>query len=195
MSVNFLFYTFSFLISLSAILSIVSKNSVHAVLYLVLTFFSSAWIMLLLNAEFLAMLLIIVYVGAIAVLFLFVVMMLQTNYVHKSSLMQTSTAMVISGITFVQMLSFLFFKSVKNEGKIITNIPLSEVSTELYINNFVNFQIVGIILLIAMIAVILLTLEKSSTFTRRQSITNQVLRKKEDCVIITKPEIGKGVKL
>lgn len=195
MSVNFLFYIFSFLISLSAILSIVSKNSVHAVLYLVLTFFSSAWIMLMLNAEFLAMLLIIVYVGAIAVLFLFVVMMLQTNYTHRPSIMQTSTAVIISGITFVQILSFLFFKSMKSDGRIITSIPLSQVSNELYINNFVNFQIVGLILLVAMIAVILLTMEKSATFTRRQSISNQVLRNKEDCIIITKPEIGKGVKL
>ena len=195
MSVNFLFYTFSFLISLSAILSIVSKNSVHAVLYLVLTFFSSAWIMLLLNAEFLAMLLIIVYVGAIAVLFLFVVMMLQTNYTHKKSMLKTSTAVIISALVFVQMLSFLFFRSIKSDGKIITNIPLAEVSTELYINNFVNFQIVGMILLIAMVAVILLTLEKSSTFTRRQKVLSQVLRKKEDCITIAKPEIGKGVKI
>ena len=195
MSVNFLFYIFSFLISLSAILSIVSKNSVHAVLYLVLTFFSSAWIMLMLNAEFLAMLLIIVYVGAIAVLFLFVVMMLQTNYTHRPSIMQTSTAVIISGITFVQILSFLFFKSMKSDGRIITSIPLSQVSNELYINNFVNFQIVGLILLVAMVAVILLIMEKSATFTRRQSISNQVLRKKEDCIIITTPEIGKGVKL
>ncbi len=194
MSVNFLFYVFSFLVSLSAILSIVSKNSVHAVLYLVLTFFSSAWIMLLLNAEFLAMLLIIVYVGAIAVLFLFVVMMLQTNYTHKQSMLQTSTAGIIACVVFVQMLSFLFFKSIQSDGKIITNIPLAEVSSELYINNFVNFQIVGMILLVAMVAVILLTLEKSSTFTRRQKISRQVLRKKEDCIIMTKPEIGKGVK-
>ena len=151
--------------------------------------------MLLLNAEFLAMLLIIVYVGAIAVLFLFVVMMLQTNYTHKQSMLQTSTAVIIAGMVFVQMLSFLFFKSIKGDGKIITNIPLIEVSTELYINNFVNFQIVGMILLIAMVAVILLTLEKSSTFTRRQNISSQVLRKKEDCITMTKPEIGKGVKI
>ncbi len=195
MSVNFLFYTFSFLISLSAILSILSKNSVHAVLYLVLTFFSSAWIMLMLNAEFLAMLLIIVYVGAIAVLFLFVVMMLNTNYTNKPSLLQTSTAAIIASIIFIQMVSFLFFKSLKHDGKVISNIPLSDVSTELYINNFANFQIVGLILLIAMVAVILLTLEKSSTFTRKQNVSQQILRQKEDCIAMTKPEIGKGIKI
>ena len=195
MSVNFLFYTFSFLISFSSILSILTRNSVHAVLYLVLTFFSSAWIMILLNAEFLAMLLIIVYVGAIAVLFLFVVMMLQTNYANPKSKIQTATAFLISSITFIQTISFLFFHDLKNSQKFISNIPLSHVSHSLYLGNFVNLQIVALILLIAMVAVILLTLEKSSTFSKKQNITQQVLRKKEDCITITKPKVGEGVNL
>lgn len=79
--------------------------------------------MLLLNAEFLAMLLIIVYVGAIAVLFLFVVMMLQTKYQHRPSKLQTAAAFFIATIVFVQIFSFITLKTGKEENMIITNIP------------------------------------------------------------------------
>ncbi|MFT4968102.1 MAG: NADH-quinone oxidoreductase subunit J [Candidatus Deianiraeaceae bacterium] len=194
MSINFLFYIFSALVCGSALLSVLSKNSVHAVLYLVITFFSAAWVMLLLNAEFLALLLIIIYVGAIAILFLFVVMMLHTHYKYKPLTLQTSTATVVSFIIFVQILSFLLFTHSKN-NIVISNIPLSKVSHTLYIENFVNFQIVALILLIAMVSAILLTLQKSQTFTQRQNICKQVLRKKEDCIEITNPLVGKGITL
>jgi NADH-quinone oxidoreductase subunit J len=151
--------------------------------------------MLLLNAEFLAMLLIIVYVGAIAVLFLFVVMMLQTKYQHKSSKLQTAAAFFIATIVFVQIFSFLTLKTGKEENMIITNIPLVQISQTLYIENFMNFQVVGLILLIAMIAVILLTHMKSSTLVHKQDISKQVLRTKEESIVITKPESGKGIVL
>ena len=195
MSINLLFYIFSVFVLASGLLSIVSKNSVHAVLYLVLTFFSSAWIMLLLNAEFLAMLLIIVYVGAIAVLFLFVVMMLQTKYQHRPSKLQTTAAFFVSTMIFVQIFSFLTLKTGKEQSMIISNIPLVQISQALYIENFANFQVVGLILLIAMVAVILLTHMQSSTLTHKQDISKQVLRTKEESIIITKPESGKGVVL
>lgn len=195
MSANFLFYIFASLICISSVFSIVSRNSVHAVLYLVLTFFSAAWVMLLLNAEFLALLLIIVYVGAIAVLFLFVVMMLQTQYRYTPSKMQTSTAGIIACVIFLQLFSFLMFSYAKDENLVITNIPLVTVSTHLYIHNFVNLQIVALILLIAMVAVILLTLRRSHTFVHRQDISDQVLRKKEDCIVIANPPLRKGVNL
>ncbi len=195
MSANFLFYLFSSLLCGSSLLSIVSRNSVHAVLYLVLAFFSAAWVMLILNAEFLALLLIVVYVGAIAVLFLFVVMMLQTKYIHRVSKLQISTACIMSLIIFLQLFSFLAFTNAIEKGLVISNIPLAEVSRSLYIQNFTNLQVVGLILLIAMVAVILLTLRKSQTFTYRQNIITQVLRKKEDCVTITNPQVGEGVKL
>lgn len=195
MSVNILFYIFASLICVTALLSIISKNSVHSVLYLVLTFFSSAWIMLLLNAEFIAMLLIIVYVGAIAVLFLFVVMMLQTKYNHKPSNIQTSTSVLIACIIFSQVLSFLTFKTAKKQELISFEIPFIEVSKLLYLENFANFQFVGLILLIAMVAVILLTTRNNNIFIKKQNITNQVLRTKEDCIINTKPQIGQGIKL
>jgi NADH-quinone oxidoreductase subunit J len=195
MSANFLFYIFSSLLCGCSFLSIVSRNSVHAVLYLVLAFFSAAWVMLILNAEFLALLLIIVYVGAIAVLFLFVVMMLQTNYKHRASKLQISTACIMSFIIFLQLFAFLMFTNATEKKLVISNIPLVEVSQSLYIENFANLQVVGLILLIAMVAVILLTLRKSKTFTYRQNIATQVLRKKEDCIIITSPQVGAGVKL
>jgi NADH-quinone oxidoreductase subunit J len=176
-------------------MAIVSKNSVHGVLYLVLTFFSAAWVLLLLNAEFLALLLIVVYVGAIAVLFLFVVMMLQTRYNHKVSGLQTVVAVLIAVMIFAEFSGFLMFRLVKNEGFVISNVPLLEVSRLIYIENFVNFQLLGLVLLVGMVAVILLTQKKSTTFVHRQNVASQVLRKKEDSIENTSPEIGKGVSL
>ena len=102
MSINLLFYIFGFALCFSALCAVLSKKPVHAVLYLVLTFFSSAWIMLLLKAEFLAMLLIIIYVGAVAVLFLFVVMMLQTNYNPIHSPFQKFTGATLGILVFLQ---------------------------------------------------------------------------------------------
>lgn len=192
-SANFLFYFFGSLLCVSTLCSILSKNSVHAVLYLVLSFFAAAWVFLILNAEFLAMLLIIVYVGAIAVLFLFVVMMLQTNYKHQPSIRQTSIAILISSLIFLQISTFVLVK-VYNQSPPLP-ITMAEISNVLYIENFFNLQLVSLILLIAMVSVILLTLQKSSTFINRQSIAEQVLRRKEDCIEMTNPEIGKGIKL
>lgn len=151
--------------------------------------------MLLLQAEFLAMLLIIVYVGAVAVLFLFVVMMLQTNYTHTKSPFQATTALVIGFLIFIQIFGLLMFNDIKSVNTETTKIPLTFTAKELYINHFVNFQILGLILLIAMIGAMILTHMKSTTFVHKQKISEQVLRKKEDCITMAKPEIGKGVAL
>lgn len=193
MSVNLLFYIFGFSLCFSALCAVLSSKPVHAVLYLVLSFFSAAWVMLLLGAEFLAMLLIIVYVGAVAVLFLFVVMMLQTNFAQSKSFVQKITAAIIGLLIFMQVLGLLLFNDIKSTNTVITNIPLALTAKELYINNFINFQIVGLILLIAMIGAMILTHTKSTTFTHKQKIGEQVLRKKEDCITMAKPAIGKGV--
>lgn len=195
MSVNLLFYIFGFGLCASSFASVLSKKPVHAVLYLVLTFFSAAWIMLLLKAEFLAMLLIIVYVGAVAVLFLFVVMMLQTNYVPIRAPFQKISGFVIAFLIFLQIFGLMSFGDVREQNYEINAISLADVSKEIYISNFINFQVVGLILLISMIGALILTHVKSSTFTHKQNVAMQVLRKKEDCITIESPEIGKGVKL
>ena len=149
--------------------------------------------MLILNAEFLAMLLIIIYVGAIAVLLLFTVMMLQTRYHYKKSVLQTGISALIAVMVFIQLFGFLITKDLKSDGLVSTNIPLVKVAYTLYVDNFINLQVAGVILLVAMVAAMMLTLTKSSTFIRRQNINKQVLRKKEDCIIMTNPESGKGV--
>ena len=195
MSVNVLFYLFGFALCASALASVLSRKPVHAVLYLVLAFFSSAWVMLLLRAEFLAMLLIIIYVGAVAVLFLFVVMMLQTNYTPVKSFWQKIAGGIIGFLVFLQIFGLLMFNEIKTEYYEINPISLKAISVELYIENFVNFQIVGIILLVSMIGALLLTHTKSTTFTHRQKISTQVLRTKEDSITITNPEKNKGVTL
>lgn len=195
MSVNILFYVFALCVCVSAVMAIISRNSVHGVLYLVLTFFSAAWVMLLLSAEFLALLLIVVYVGAIAVLFLFVVMMLQTKFRHKPFKVQTLFSVLIALVIFAELSGFLMFRLAKNEGLVAMAVPLVEVSRLIYIENFVNFQLLGVVLLVAMVAVILLTKSKSLTFVYRQNVVNQVLRSKEDSIENASPKIGKGVSL
>jgi NADH-quinone oxidoreductase subunit J len=195
MSINVLFYIFGFALCASALLAVLSKKPVHSVLYLVLSFFASAWVMLLLKAEFLAMLLIIIYVGAVAVLFLFVVMMLQTNYKESHSHWHKITGGILGLLIFLQIFGLLMFNDIKSQYYEIMPISLQDVSRDLYIVNFFNFQIVGLVLLIAMIGVLLITHSKSTTFARKQNIGKQVLRKKEDCITLVRPENGKGVTL
>lgn len=186
---NVLFYTFSTILCISAILSIINRNSVHAVLYLVVMFFASAWVMLLLNAEFLALLLIIVYVGAVAVLFLFVVMMLGTYYTNPSSEWQGVSSLIIASLIFLQIFSILTLKHAQKN--IISNIPIPDISHSLYITNFINFQIAGIILLIGMVAVIVLRDNKNSRTTLPQNINIS----SANCITIEYPHIKEGIKL
>jgi len=183
---SFLFYLFSFVIFASSIMVIFSKNPVHSVLFLILAFFNAAALFILLGAEFLAMILIIVYVGAVAVLFLFVVMMLDINFTKiREGVVQY---LPISGLVALILLIELLFVGTtwlySSDSAEIVAKPFSEFADSgltntraighvLYTEYFYLFQIAAIILLVAMVGAISLTIRKRKG-VKRQKISNQV---------------------
>ena len=193
-----LFYIFSIIIVLSCLGVGSSKNPVYSVLFLILAFINSAILFLFLNAEFLAMLLIVVYVGAVAVLFLFVVMMLNVKNEEKNIKFQKYTpfTLLIVTVVFVEIL-YIFV----SDDVILKNISLSEnlsfknntifLGNILYTDYFLLFQISGIILLVAMIGAIVLTL-RSRTGVRKQIINKQISTSKSDVIEIAKVKSGDG---
>jgi NADH-quinone oxidoreductase subunit J len=180
------FYLFSSVILISSLMVISSKNPVHSVLYLILTFFNAAGLFVILHAEFLAMILIIVYVGAVAVLFLFVVMMLDFNLSReKDNLLQYMPFGLFIGIVFICELIIVLINTNLDLANIqILANPFSNFSemtntqalgSVLYTDYILYFQLSGIILLVAMIGSIVLTL-RERTGVRRQIIVNQLDR-------------------
>ena len=180
------FYIFSSVILLSSLMVISTKNPVHSVLFLILTFFNAAGLFVILHAEFLAMILIIVYVGAVAVLFLFVVMMLDfKSSLDKSSILQYMPIGLFVGLVFISELIIVLINTkldLKNV-QILTN-PLANfnnltnteaIGTILYTDYILYFQLAGIILLVAMVGSIVLTLREREGI-KRQSITQQIYR-------------------
>ena len=180
------FYIFSAVILLSALMVISSRNPVHSVLFLILAFFNAAGLFVILHAEFLAMILIIVYVGAVAVLFLFVVMMLDFKVsLEKSNILQYMPIGIFVGIVFISELIIVLINT-KLELKniqILTN-PLSNfenltnteaIGSVLYTDYILYFQVSGIILLVAMVGSIVLTL-RDREGVKRQSILDQIDR-------------------
>ena len=180
------FYIFSAVILLSSLMVISSRNPVHSVLFLILAFFNAAGLFVILHAEFLAMILIIVYVGAVAVLFLFVVMMLDFRAgLEKSNILQYMPIGIFVGIVFISELIIVLINT-KLELKniqILTN-PLSNfgdltnteaIGSILYTDYILYFQVSGIILLVAMVGSIVLTL-RDRDGVKRQSILQQLER-------------------
>ena len=180
------FYIFSAVILLSSLMVISSRNPVHSVLFLILAFFNAAGLFVILHAEFLAMILIIVYVGAVAVLFLFVVMMLDFRVsLEKSNILQYMPIGIFVGMVFISELIIVLINT-KLELKniqILTN-PLSNfenltnteaIGSILYTDYILYFQVSGIILLVAMVGSIVLTL-RDREGVKRQSIFQQLER-------------------
>ena len=180
------FYIFSAVILLSSLMVISSRNPVHSVLFLILAFFNAAGLFVILHAEFLAMILIIVYVGAVAVLFLFVVMMLDfKTSLDKSNILQYMPIGIFVGMVFISELIIVLINT-KLELKniqILTN-PLSNfgnltnteaIGSILYTDYILYFQVSGIILLVAMVGSIVLTL-RDREGVKRQSIPQQLNR-------------------
>ena len=176
------FYLFSGVAVLSALMVISSKNPVHSVLFLILSFVNAAGLFVLLGAEFLAMILVVVYVGAVAVLFLFVVMMLDINFVKlREGFLQYLPFGAILGIVLIIELGILFLtKNFSNWSLVEYSLAPQITSTEntkllgsvLYTEYFYLFQLSGLILLVAMIGSITLTLRKKGK-TKKQIIFNQ----------------------
>ena len=195
------FYFFSKIIILSALMVISSKNPVHSVLFLILCFVSTASLFILLGAEFLAMILIVVYVGAVAVLFLFVVMMLDINFIKlREGFLQYLPIGALVGIILLTELVIVFFsKNITSSGLInYSNSPIfssigntNELGFVLYTKYFYLFQISGLILLVAMIGSIVLTLRQRDG-VKKQKITDQVLISSKNRIDKKRIPIGEG---
>ena len=198
----FFFYTFAIISVISSIMVIVAKNPVHSVFFLILTFFNVTGLFVLMGAEFLAMLLLIVYVGAVAVLFLFVVMMLNIDFnsLRTGMIKNAPLGLLIGTILLGEMIfSFIGMKyGVANKPGNELFIVLGEeentraLGNVLYTNYIYLFQCAGLILLVAMIGAIVLTHRKRDN-VKQQDAVKQVLRNREDAIEVKEVEIGKGV--
>ena len=196
------FYLFSAVILLSSLMVISSKNPVHSVLFLILTFFNAAGLFVILHAEFLAMILIIVYVGAVAVLFLFVVMMLDVNFTKsKENVLHYMPFGLFIGAVFVCELIIVLINSkldlaniqiLSNPFTNFTNMTNTQaLGSVLYTDYILYFQLSGVILLVAMIGSIVLTL-RDRTGVRRQVIGEQ-LERDSSSTVLKEVESGEGV--
>jgi NADH-quinone oxidoreductase subunit J len=197
------FYLFAGITVASAAMVIASRNPVHSVLFLILAFVNAAGLFVLMGAEFLAMILIVVYVGAVAVLFLFVVMMLDVDFseLRRGVLTYLPVGGLIGAVLLAELLIIVGAWAIGPEvGKAITApIPPSTVipNTQalglvLYTRYVYFFQAAGIILLVAMIGAIVLTLQHKP-HVRRQVIADQVARTKASAIEIVKVKAGQGL--
>ncbi|MFC7290470.1 NADH-quinone oxidoreductase subunit J [Hirschia litorea] len=192
------FYILSTVVVLSAISVIASRNPVHSVLWLILSFFTAAGLLVLIGAEFLAMLLIVVYVGAVAVLFLFVVMMLDVDFAEMRK--GFADYMVMGGIIAVALLAeiaVIATSAVFDDGRGFDPSPGAETNAEalsnvLYTDYFLLFQMAGVVLLVAMIGAIVLTLRHRPD-VKRQKVDEQTARRREDAVEILNVNSGQGI--
>ncbi|CDZ55935.1 NADH-quinone oxidoreductase subunit J [Neorhizobium galegae] len=197
------FYLFAFIAVASAFMVISAKNPVHSVLFLILVFFNAAGLFLLTGAEFLAMILLVVYIGAVAVLFLFVVMMLDIDFAElRSGVLQYAPIGMLVGLIVAAELvvviggSVLTPEAAKSITMPIPN-PASRTNTAalgdvLYTNYVYFFQIAGLVLLVAMIGAIVLTL-RHRTNIKRQDISQQVARTPATAVEVVKVKPGQGI--
>jgi NADH-quinone oxidoreductase subunit J len=197
------FYLFATVTVLSAVMVVTSRNPVHSVLFLILAFFNAAALFLLMGAEFIAMMLVVVYVGAVAVLFLFVVMMLDINFTALRQGFQTylPIGLLIGVVLFVEILMSLGAWSIGPEMIAAASAPTpapADVSNTkaigklLYTQYVLLFQISGLILLVAMIGAIVLTLRQRPGVLR-QTISEQVSRRPADVVSLVDVNKGEGV--
>jgi NADH-quinone oxidoreductase subunit J len=199
------FYLFASICVASAVMVIASKNPVHSVLFLILAFVNAAGLFVLMGAEFLAMILVIVYVGAVAVLFLFVVMMLDVDFaeLRQGFLNYLPIGGVIGVIFFIELVMMLVLGSSAigtGAGKAIADPipPLAEVTNTvalgrvLYTRYVYYFEAAGLVLLVAMIGAIVLTLRHKPN-VKRQNIADQVARTKAAAIEIRQVRPGQGI--
>ncbi|PJB69179.1 MAG: NADH:ubiquinone oxidoreductase subunit J [Alphaproteobacteria bacterium CG_4_9_14_3_um_filter_47_13] len=206
---SLVFYLFSTILVLSALMVITARNPVHSVLFLILAFFNAAGLFVLLGAEFIAMILVIVYVGAVAVLFLFVVMMLDINFadLRKGAKQFVPVGLLIGGVLLAElciMYSGWIFSPDTAIHVAISGVPVEGfqstsgiTNTEmlgsvLYTHYFFIFQVSGLILLVSMIGAIVLTLRVRPD-VRKQKVTAQFDRTVEESMEIKKVVSGSGV--
>jgi NADH-quinone oxidoreductase subunit J len=195
------FYLFAAVCVASAVMVIVSRNPVHSVLYLILAFVNASGLFVLMGAEFLAMILIVVYVGAVAVLFLFVIMMLDVDFaeLREGFLEYMPIGLVVGGVFLFELLLTVGFWVI-NPGtakQITAAIPANVSNTEalglvLYTKYIHYFQLAGVVLLVAMIGAIVLTLRHKAN-VKRQDINVQNARTPAMAMALRKVASGQGL--
>jgi len=197
------FYLFAFVAVLSGALVITARNPVHSVLFLILAFFNAAGLFVLLGAEFLAMILVVVYVGAVAVLFLFVVMMLDINFTALRSGIRRHLALGLAvGVAlFAELVivvgAWIVVPDVAAHTAQVVGSPVTATNTQalgaiLYTHYIYAFEGAGLILLVAMIGAIVLTLRARSG-VRRQVIAKQIARTRAETIEVVKVPTGHGI--
>ena len=201
------FYIFSLIAIIAAIMVTVSKNTVHSVFFLILDFISISCLFIMIGAEFLGMIMLIVYVGAVAVLFLFVVMMLNINEqlikrpIRKGFINNISVGSIIGIIIFLELLLVIGGWKYKDTFTPLSSTNLNQDITNthalgniLYTEYIHLFQISGMILLVAMIGAITLTFSRREN-VKRQSYFDQIQRDKNSAISLIDVESNKGVKI
>ncbi|WP_282608192.1 NADH-quinone oxidoreductase subunit J [Pelagibius sp. Alg239-R121] len=199
------FYLFAAVTVAAGVMVVSARNPVHSVLFLILAFFNAAGLFVLMGAEFLAMILVVVYVGAVAVLFLFVVMMLDINYAAmRQGFLQYLPVGALIGLVLVVELALVGFSWVASSPDAPASLagvpipPIDEVHNTKAIGQVVYtkfaylFQMAGLVLLVAMVGAIVLTLRQREG-VRRQSISAQVSRTREEAVEIKQVPTRSGV--
>ncbi len=196
------FYLFSAIAIASAVMVIASRNPVHSVLFLILTFFNAAALFVLMGAEFLAMILVVVYVGAVAVLFLFVVMMLDINFRElRQGFLQYLPVGALIGVILLAELVFVFGAwavvpaagvTAPSAAPVVTLTNTEALGRLIYTHYVYLFQAAGLVLLVAMIGAIVLTLRQRKD-VRRQRVADQVSRRPADVLVVRKVNSGEGV--
>ena len=202
------FYLFAVIVIASAVMVILARNPVHSVLWLILAFFNAAGLMVLVGAEFLAVLLVVVYVGAVAVLFLFVVMMLNIDFAElRAGFMRNAPlGVAIAGILLAELvLGIGAYRSGALElatapgAAVVAPVPggsnTENLGALLYTRYVLLFEAAGLILLVAMVGAIVLTHRESKAPRGHQDIGRQVSREPGKATVMTRPEIGAGVEL
>ena len=199
------FYLFAGIMIAAGAFTILARNPVHSVLWLIVAFFNAAGLMVLAGAEFIAMLLVIVYVGAVAVLFLFVVMMLDIDFAELRAGFIKNFPLGLA-VAIVLLAEIVLGMGAYQAGSLKLGTPdgtaaavagasnIKSIGALLYGKYLFLFEAAGIILLVAMVGAIVLT-HRQRGGVRGQNIADQVARRPEEAVINMQPEVGQGVKL
>ena len=199
------FYLFATLTIIAGALTITSRNPVHSVLWLIVAFFNAAGLMVLLGAEFIAMLLVIVYVGAVAVLFLFVVMMLDIDFAELRAgfiknfplgllLAFVLLAEITLGLGAVGAGGITLGTADGTAPMVARQSNIEAIGMLLYGKYLFLFEVAGVILLVAMVGAIVLT-HRKRTGVRSQNVARQNARRPDEATVNMSPEVGKGVEL
>lgn len=191
---HFFFYFFAILSIVSAVCVVGAKNPIHSVLFLIFTFINSSVLFILLGAEFIAMMVLIVYIGAVAVLFLFIVMMLDIDYARlRQGFSKHFTLGAIFCAVFLLIISFVIRNSTPNISNAIDyNVNnVKAIGNLLYTDYMYAFHLSGILLLVAIVGAIALTLQDKKQWVRKQNILKQLTQ--SSSVKLVKAKFGKGV--